>query len=90
MQQSGADSSLRFRDGRGHRRGLETTGTKAVANAACALVVTFTAMAARPCLANWRQRCTTLALMPCAIATLATDAPGASHSHLTWAWNSAL
>ena len=33
--------------------------------------------------ASWRQRCTTLALMPRAIATLATDAPTASHSAST-------
>ena len=36
------------------------------------------------------QRCTTLALMPCDIATLATDAPGASHSAITCACISAL
>ena len=33
--------------------------------------------------ANCRQRCTTLALMPRAIATLATDAPPSSHSAST-------
>ena len=32
---------------------------------------------------NWRQQCTTFALMPRAMATLATDAPGAPHSVIT-------
>jgi hypothetical protein len=40
--------------------------------------------------ASCRQRCTTLALMPCDIATLATDAPEASHSAITCACSSAL
>ena len=40
--------------------------------------------------ANCRQRCTTLALMPCAIATLATDAPGSLHAATTWAFVAAL
>ena len=43
-----------------------------------------------PSRANCRQRCTTLALMPCAIATFATDAPAASHSAITWDFTSAL
>lgn len=40
--------------------------------------------------ANCRQRCTTLALMPRAIATLATDAPGTSHSATTSDFSSSL
>ena len=39
--------------------------------------------------ASCRQRCTTLALMPCAIAIFATDAPGSSHSASTRAFASA-
>src|SRR5574337_359931 len=46
--------------------------------------------AASPWRASCRHRCTTLALMPCDIATLATDAPGASHSAITCACNCAL
>jgi hypothetical protein len=37
-----------------------------------------------------RQACTMLLLMPCVSATLATDAPGASHSATTCALNAAL
>jgi hypothetical protein len=48
------------------------------------------ARAGRASRAGCRQRCTTLALIPCNIATLATDAPGASHSANTCACNSAL
>jgi hypothetical protein len=43
-----------------------------------------------PSRASCRQRCTTLALMPCDIATLATDAQGAPHSASTCACSSAL
>ena len=39
-----------------------------------------------PSRASCRQRCTTLALMPCDIATLATDAPDPSHSATTCAF----
>ena len=38
--------------------------------------------------ASLRQPCTTLVLMPCDIATLATDAPGTSHSATICALNS--
>ena len=40
--------------------------------------------------ASCLQRCTTLALTPCAIATLATDAPGSLHAATTWAFVAAL
>lgn len=50
-------------------------------------------LATVPCLpsrASCRQRCTTLALMPHDIATLATEAPGASHSAITSLFSSSL
>ena len=46
--------------------------------------------APRPSRASCRQRCKTLALMPCDIANLATYASGAPHSAITCACSSAL
>lgn len=43
-----------------------------------------------PARKSCRQRCTTLALMPWAIATVATDAPGSQHSASTCAFFVAL
>jgi hypothetical protein len=40
--------------------------------------------------ASLRHPCTTLVLMPRDMATLATDAPGVSHSPSTWALKSGL
>lgn len=40
------------------------------------------------CPASLRQPCTMLALMPWDRATLATDAPGASHSAMIWSFSS--
>jgi hypothetical protein len=51
---------------------------------------TLIGRAAAPSRSSRRQRCTTLALMPCDSATLATDTPGAAHCLSTQALSCAL